>query len=47
MESAIKEKFSALAQQEAYGDIVDAWQVFIICAAVAFVISLVYLFILE
>lgn len=47
MEETTKEKFAQLGQQEAYGDIIDSWKVFLLCAAIAFVISLVYLFILE
>lgn len=47
MEQSTREKFASLGKQEAYGDIVDSWQVFLICAGVAFIISLVYLFILE
>jgi hypothetical protein len=47
METATREKFASLGKQEAYGDIVDSWQVFLICAGIAFVIALVYLFILE
>lgn len=47
MEHETREKFKSLGKQEAYGDIVDSWQVFLIAAGIAFVISLVYLFILE
>lgn len=47
MEKVTREKFSTLGKQEAYGDIIDSWQVFLISAGIAFLISLVYLFILE
>lgn len=47
MEGSIRDKFKTLGRQEAYGDIVDSWQVFLICAAIAFVVSLIYLLILE
>jgi len=47
MERETRDKFATLGKQEAYGDIVDSWKVFLVAAVVALVISLVYLFILE
>lgn len=47
MSSKLKEGFRKLFKQEAFGDVLDSWKVLVFCFAIAFVVSVIYLWMLE
>ena len=47
MSETAKSWIRKFGQQEAYGDLVDSWRVFLVSFVVAFILSLAYLYLLE